>query len=169
MHQSSTLIVLNSSQTEKQIPQVIHELTQTSPSQQHRAIETYFTPDAAFTHPFCRTGSFNGSRILIRGIYRWYKIMSPEIKLRVNSVGALTEERASPSASSKPLAISLSSSAMTVLIQRSIRQNKSDTLCEHLSSVSCLRHPLLPLCASRQLDHRTSPHKATGSHAYEFG
>ncbi|KAI9668468.1 MAG: hypothetical protein M1831_001222 [Alyxoria varia] len=70
----------------KEIEGVIRQLTQTTPSKQRRAIETYFTKDAAFTHPICRTGSFDGSRYLIRGIYRWYKIMSPRIDLQVNSI-----------------------------------------------------------------------------------
>ena len=66
---------------------VVRQLTQTPPSVQRSAIITYFTPDAQFTHPFCRTGSFDGSRFLIRAIYRWYKIMSPSIDLTVNSIG----------------------------------------------------------------------------------
>ena len=66
---------------------IIHTLTQGSPREQEQAINTYFTPNASFTHPFCRTGSFEGSRLLIHGIYRWYKIMSPKIECHVNSVG----------------------------------------------------------------------------------
>lgn len=38
-------------------------------------------------HPFCRTGSFEGSRYLIHKIFQWYKILSPQIDLTVNSVG----------------------------------------------------------------------------------
>jgi hypothetical protein len=94
---------------------VIHLLTQSPPSLQKATIERFFTPDASFTHPFCRTGSWdlsgkkipgetngtptalvggrekieNGwnSRFLIWMIYRWYKIMSPKIILDVGSVG----------------------------------------------------------------------------------
>jgi hypothetical protein len=62
-------------------------LVQTPPSQQRETIETYFTPNASFTHPFCQTRSFNGSRFFIRAIYRWYKIMSPHIDITVHSVG----------------------------------------------------------------------------------
>lgn len=72
---------------EQDIPHVIHLLTQTPPHTQRAAIEKYFTPNASFTHPFCRTGKFSNSRALILAIYRWYKIMSPRIDLRVNSVG----------------------------------------------------------------------------------
>ncbi|KAF2088554.1 hypothetical protein K490DRAFT_64602 [Saccharata proteae CBS 121410] len=71
---------------QRDIIPVIHLLTQSPPSVQRAAIERYFTPDASFTHPFCRTGSFSGSRFLIRAIYRWYKIMSPRVDLRVDSV-----------------------------------------------------------------------------------
>ncbi|KAI9717947.1 MAG: hypothetical protein M1828_007039 [Chrysothrix sp. TS-e1954] len=71
---------------EAEIEGVIRQLCQTPPSTQRRAIETYFTSDAAFCHPLCRTGSFDGSRFLIRAIYRWYKIMSPRIELEIESV-----------------------------------------------------------------------------------
>lgn len=56
-------------------------------SAQTEAINAYFTPNASFTHPFCRTGSFEGSRNLIHAIYKWYKLLSPNIELKVNSVG----------------------------------------------------------------------------------
>ncbi|KAK5136995.1 hypothetical protein LTR08_001502 [Meristemomyces frigidus] len=68
------------------ITAVVHKLTQGSPDEQQEAINTYFAPNASFTHPLCRTGSFNGSRQLILGIYRWYKIMSPRIEIEVTSI-----------------------------------------------------------------------------------
>ncbi|KAF2402377.1 hypothetical protein EJ06DRAFT_580641 [Trichodelitschia bisporula] len=73
------------------IPSIIHTLTQSTPSTQRATIEAYFTRDASFTHPFCRTGSFAfsprfNSRELIIAIYRWYKILSPRIDLEVTSV-----------------------------------------------------------------------------------
>lgn len=71
----------------KEVEGVVRQLTQTPPSVQRSAILTYFAPDAEFIHPFCRTGSFEGSRFLIRAIYRWYKIMSPRIELDINSLG----------------------------------------------------------------------------------
>lgn len=71
----------------KEIPGIIHLLTQSPPSIQEETIETYFTADASFTHPFCRTGSRDNSRWLIWKIYRWYKIMSPRIDMHVQSVG----------------------------------------------------------------------------------
>lgn len=77
---------------------MIHSLTQSPPSQQAVCIETYFTPTASLTHPFCRTGSFGpeylphiggaslSSRWFILQIYKWYKILSPHIDLTVESV-----------------------------------------------------------------------------------
>ncbi|KAF2845192.1 hypothetical protein T440DRAFT_282308 [Plenodomus tracheiphilus IPT5] len=48
--------------------------------------QRYFTPNASFTHPFVRTGSWSYSRVFIQCIYRWYKIMSPRIEISVQSV-----------------------------------------------------------------------------------
>ncbi|KAL9053427.1 MAG: hypothetical protein Q9162_004797 [Coniocarpon cinnabarinum] len=69
------------------IEPVIRALTQSPPSVQRTALHKYFTSDAEFIHPFCRTGSFDNSRFLIQAIYRWYKIMSPNIELDVKSIG----------------------------------------------------------------------------------
>lgn len=74
-----------------EIAGVIRSLTQTSPSIQRETVNQYFTSNASFLHPFCRTGSFYlndtiNSRNLIQGIYRWYKIMSPQIDLEINSI-----------------------------------------------------------------------------------
>nr|OQO29929.1 hypothetical protein B0A51_02925 [Rachicladosporium sp. CCFEE 5018] len=68
------------------VPSVINALTRGSPSEQQNAIQTYFTSSASFSHPFCRTGSFEGSRYLILKIYQWYKILSPKIELEIHSV-----------------------------------------------------------------------------------
>lgn len=70
----------------KEIPAVIHLLTQSPPSIQRAAIDKYFTPDAEFSHPLCRTWSWPNSRGLIQAVYRWYKILSPRIDLTVQSV-----------------------------------------------------------------------------------
>ncbi|KAL8689772.1 MAG: hypothetical protein Q9218_004627 [Villophora microphyllina] len=69
-----------------EIPRVIRLLTQSTPATQRATVEQYFTPSASFTHPFCRTGSFEGSRWLIWCIYRWYKIMSPRIDLDIDGI-----------------------------------------------------------------------------------
>ena len=71
----------------KEIADVIHLLTQSPPSTQRQTIDKYFTSDASFTHPFCRTGKWPNSRLLVQIIYRWYKIMSPNIDITVQSVG----------------------------------------------------------------------------------
>lgn len=72
--------------TVSEIPRVIRLLTQSTPATQRATVEKYFTPSASFTHPFCRTGSFEGSRWLIWCIYRWYKIMSPRIDLEIDGI-----------------------------------------------------------------------------------
>ncbi|PGH23579.1 hypothetical protein AJ80_02359 [Polytolypa hystricis UAMH7299] len=69
-----------------EIPHIIHLLTESIPSVQQQTVEKFFTSSASLTHPFCRTGSFEGSRWLILCIYRFYKIMSPRIDLEVQSV-----------------------------------------------------------------------------------
>jgi hypothetical protein len=81
----------------KEIPHIIHTLTEGSPLEQKNALETYFHPNASFEHPFCRVPSFSkftipmigviNSRWVIWMIYRWYKILSPRIILDVHSVG----------------------------------------------------------------------------------
>lgn len=71
----------------KEISTIIESLVKGQPSVQKSTLYTYFTADAQFTHPFCKTWSFDGSRYLMEYIYRWYKVMSPTIDLTVNSVG----------------------------------------------------------------------------------
>ena len=70
--------------------QIIHTLTQGSPKEQENCVNTYCTPDFAFIHPFCRSGSYEGSRLVYLAILRWYKIMSPRIELTIHSVGKST-------------------------------------------------------------------------------
>ncbi|KAF2225077.1 hypothetical protein BDZ85DRAFT_233474 [Elsinoe ampelina] len=72
----------------KEIPPIISLLTTTTPSIQLATINKYFLPSAQFTHPFCRTPPSPTSRWHLSRIYRWYKIMSPRISIRVESVGA---------------------------------------------------------------------------------
>lgn len=86
-----------------EITQIIHTLTQAPPIQQKEVVKKYFLPNASFQHPFCRTSSWNtfigpftghqyNSRWAILQIYQWYKILSPEINLRVLSI-AFDEEQ----------------------------------------------------------------------------
>ncbi|TKX20401.1 hypothetical protein C1H76_7211 [Elsinoe australis] len=69
-----------------EIESVILSLTTTPPSVQAAAIDKYFTPSAVFVHPFCRTSISPSSRYQLTRIYRWYKIMSPKISMKVHSV-----------------------------------------------------------------------------------
>jgi hypothetical protein len=71
------------------IQMIITALCKAPPDIQERVIATYFTPSASFTHPFFRTGSFDGSIWLITKIYRWYNILSPCIDVTIDSVGEL--------------------------------------------------------------------------------
>jgi hypothetical protein len=82
---------------ERQIPHIIHLLTEGSPADQRDALHAYFLPDAAFIHPLCRVPTFSNislpligginSRWVIWMIYRWYKILSPRILLEVECDG----------------------------------------------------------------------------------
>ena len=77
-----------------EIPAIITTLCTAPYATQQAAIEQYFTNDAAFVHPFCRTISIPHSRTLpaansrwlIKQIYTWYKILSPRIEVHVESV-----------------------------------------------------------------------------------
>ncbi|KAK0352030.1 hypothetical protein LTR94_022500, partial [Friedmanniomyces endolithicus] len=80
----------------REITDIVLRLTQGSPKTQAQTINQYFTPNASFTHPFCRTGSFEGSRWLIHAIFRWYKIMSPRVKAQVNGIGMTTPPPPAP-------------------------------------------------------------------------
>ncbi|PLN75689.1 hypothetical protein BDW42DRAFT_197632 [Aspergillus taichungensis] len=70
----------------RDITNVIRQLTQGPPEIQSWAIDRYFTSDATFVHPFCRVWGKAGGRDGIKIIFQWYKIMSPEISLDVNSI-----------------------------------------------------------------------------------
>ena len=88
----------------EEITPIIHLLCQSPPALQKQTIEKYFTRDAKFIHPICRTPSYDYqsdvnlgalgnlddytcSRFLVLAIFRWYKIMSPKIELQVESIG----------------------------------------------------------------------------------
>ena len=67
--------------------------------EQERALRDNYTPNASFVHPFCRVPHFNNgdvpffgwlnSRFLLLSIYRWYRILSPKIEMKIYSVGRL--------------------------------------------------------------------------------
>lgn len=83
--------------TVEDVPLLIKALCQGSAQEQHDAIETHFTPDAAFQHPLCRVpplswklgalarGGEVNSRHLIMAIYRWYRLLSPKIEFTIHS------------------------------------------------------------------------------------
>ncbi|KAK0627201.1 hypothetical protein B0T14DRAFT_403514, partial [Immersiella caudata] len=74
---------------------VIRSLAQGTPAEQQETINRYFLPSASFTHPFVRVPSFANktvpllgevnSRMLILAIYKWYKLLSPQITLQIES------------------------------------------------------------------------------------
>ena len=71
---------------ETEIRGVITQLCTGSKDEQAQALETYFTNDASFTHPFC---SVTDDRTQIIRIFQWYKILSPHIDITVHSTGTL--------------------------------------------------------------------------------
>jgi hypothetical protein len=87
-----------------EISNVVNELcTATSPDIQRAAMEKYFTTDAGFKHPLCYVPRGRNSRDDILRIYqsvarrgshgsslnppRWYRIMSPNIQIKIKSIG----------------------------------------------------------------------------------
>jgi hypothetical protein len=85
---------------EREISGVIRSLTQGTRGEQEKALNDYFLPNAYFVHPYCRVPPFEStqvqipftdikwtvnSRWLVSIVYQWYKIMSPEILLEVDS------------------------------------------------------------------------------------
>ncbi|TDZ35308.1 hypothetical protein C8034_v005471 [Colletotrichum sidae] len=79
----------------KEIRNVIRDLVQGSPEKQKNALYNHFSEDAAFTHPFCHVPAFGdfqipyvatvNSRWLILQVYRWYRILSPNIDMEIES------------------------------------------------------------------------------------
>ncbi|RVX69972.1 hypothetical protein B0A52_05807 [Exophiala mesophila] len=62
-----------------------------APDVQRNVVANYFTSDASFTNPFFRIQGFPGSIWSIHMIYRWCKVLSPRLKVGVESV-AFDEE-----------------------------------------------------------------------------
>ncbi|EFX00495.1 flavin-binding monooxygenase-like protein [Grosmannia clavigera kw1407] len=90
----------------KEIPAVILSLCTRPQAEQEATIDRYFLKDASFVHPFCYvppiatlydivpwpfspvvgiTGDINSRRI-VRAIFRWYKILSPDIDIAIDSI-----------------------------------------------------------------------------------
>ncbi|CAK7229533.1 hypothetical protein SBRCBS47491_007279 [Sporothrix bragantina] len=86
----------------QEIKEVITTLCTQPYDEQQAAIRQYYLPDAEFVHPLCRVPGFGpkdasissdneslttlNSRRIIAAIFRWYKILSPQITIGVESV-----------------------------------------------------------------------------------
>ncbi|KAF9039274.1 hypothetical protein BJ165DRAFT_377907 [Panaeolus papilionaceus] len=69
------------------IEHVIMQLTSTnSPDLQKAAIEAYMAPHVSFRHPVCCMESSRNSRVELLGVYQWYRVLSPQIKVKVENV-----------------------------------------------------------------------------------
>lgn len=77
----------------------MRSLCQGTADEQRRTLDRYFTPDAEFVHPFCVAPSFGkgalrripllnrlSSRDVVRGIYQWYRMLSPKIEMEFDAV-----------------------------------------------------------------------------------
>ncbi|KAG8416337.1 hypothetical protein J3458_006929 [Metarhizium acridum] len=79
----------------QEIASVITSLTTGSPQQQQDTLAEYFSPNASFSHPFCHVPSFSKGAVplarntdslwVILCIYRWYRTLSPNIDITVDS------------------------------------------------------------------------------------
>ncbi|KLO19137.1 hypothetical protein SCHPADRAFT_924757 [Schizopora paradoxa] len=71
---------------EGEIGDVIRQLCKAKSSiEQQETIIRYFVPNAGFQHPLCTVKRGDNSRGLIIGIYRWYRNMSPNLEIVVES------------------------------------------------------------------------------------
>ncbi|KAB8299137.1 hypothetical protein EYC80_001246 [Monilinia laxa] len=79
-----------------QIASIIYALCSGSPSAQKATLETYFTPDASFSHPLCSVPSFSSVELPVLGeidsrwvlwcVYRWYKVLSPRVRVGIDGI-----------------------------------------------------------------------------------
>lgn len=79
----------------KEIPGIITSLCRGTPDEQESTLRSYFMPNASFSHPFCRVPSFSKGAVPLAGsvdslwvilcIYRWYRTMSPNIEVSIDS------------------------------------------------------------------------------------
>ncbi|KAM4057266.1 flavin-binding monooxygenase-like protein [Hirsutella rhossiliensis] len=79
----------------REIGAVITTLTTGSPAEQQAILHNVFLSDASFSHPFCRVPSFPkgtipllpnaDSRSVLLQIYRWYRTLSPNIDITIDS------------------------------------------------------------------------------------
>lgn len=81
----------------KEIEGVITSLTKGSPPEQEETLYNYFLSNASFSHPFCYVPPLAKGSVpfapaidsawLILGIYRWYRTLSPNIDITIDSAG----------------------------------------------------------------------------------
>ncbi|KAH6976868.1 hypothetical protein EDB80DRAFT_757484 [Ilyonectria destructans] len=80
----------------KEIEGVIKALTHGNPKKQEATLSRHFLQNASFSHPYCHVPSFSkglipffkglDSRWVLLAIYRWYRILSPHIDIKIDSV-----------------------------------------------------------------------------------
>ncbi|KDR72910.1 hypothetical protein GALMADRAFT_252251 [Galerina marginata CBS 339.88] len=71
----------------KEITSVVYQMAATdSPDVQKSVIEQYMTSDVGFRHPVCSVKPGPNSREAVLGIYQWYRVISPKIDIRTESV-----------------------------------------------------------------------------------
>ncbi|KAF4622633.1 hypothetical protein D9613_009275 [Agrocybe pediades] len=71
----------------REITSVVYQLTSTdSPDVQKSAVERYMTSDVGFQHPVCSVKPGPNSREAVLGIYQWYRVLSPHIEAKVESI-----------------------------------------------------------------------------------
>ncbi|KAJ4389971.1 hypothetical protein N0V93_007444 [Gnomoniopsis smithogilvyi] len=80
---------------DQEIRAVVRSLCQGTPDEQQRTIQRYFTKDASFVHPFCVVPHFHerrlpfigavSSRDVVRGIFQWYRMLSPKIEIEIDT------------------------------------------------------------------------------------
>ncbi|KAF8632713.1 hypothetical protein AX15_001736 [Amanita polypyramis BW_CC] len=70
----------------REIKDVVLQLTSDSPDVQRDAVYKYYAPDAGFRHPLSHVEPGVLSREYILGIYQWYRVVSPNVSIRVDNV-----------------------------------------------------------------------------------
>lgn len=87
------------SSLDQEIRAVVRSLCQGTTDEQRRTLQRYFTKDASFVHPFCAVPHFHerhfplighlSSRDVVRGIFQWYRMLSPKIEIEIDTVCTL--------------------------------------------------------------------------------
>lgn len=70
-----------------EIESVVLKVTAThSPDVQAAAFQRYMSQDMGFRHPVCSIVPGPNSRNKVLGVYQWYRVLSPRIDIRIDSV-----------------------------------------------------------------------------------